>query len=144
VKTGVGSVSLDAPLDRVFDYFSSPRNLVMANNRGPVVDRSEPPTGAGSWAELKFDQLRLRVEYEVWERPLRLAGVLRYTGLGSANRIDRFSYELEAAGDRTLLRYQLVGGPTLTLPLIGDWLDRRYWLNVERRVRAGTSDIRER
>lgn len=131
-----GSLTLTAPVDRVFDYFAVPRNLVMANNPGPVVDRSTPPTGPGSWAVLKFDQLRMRVEYQAWDRPRKLAGVVRYAGLGSGNRVDQFSYEIEPDGDGTRLDYSITGGPSVSLPVIGGWLERRYWRNVERRINA--------
>lgn len=94
-----GSVTIGAPAERVFDYFANPRNLVMANNRGPVIDQSVPSTGPGSWAVLKFDQLQLRVEYETWERPTKLAAVLHYSGIGSGNRVDRFAYDFAGAGD---------------------------------------------
>lgn len=131
-RTGSGTIG--APAERVFDYFANPRNLVMANNRGPVIDQSVPSTGPGSWAVLKFDQLQLRVEYETWERPTKLAAVLHYSGIGSGNRVDRFAYDFAGAGDRTILRYRLDGGPSVNLPVIGAWLDRRYWQRIERRI----------
>jgi hypothetical protein len=139
MATKAGTITIGAPIDRVFDYFAVPRNLVMANNPGPVIEQSVPGTGPGSWAVLKFDQLRLRVEYDTWERPRKLAAALRYSGLGSGNRVDRFAYELESVANGTVLRYRMDGGPSVQLPIIGGWLDRRYWQGVERRIRSGVT-----
>ncbi len=138
----VGTVIVDATAQRVFDYFAAPRNLIMANNPGPVVDRSDPSEGPGAWAMVKFDQLGVRVEYEDWVRPNRLAGVVRYSGFGSGDRTDRFAYDFEDSGGRTVVRYERSFGGPFRIPFVTDWLDRRYWVNVSRRL-AGTNDVHE-
>jgi hypothetical protein len=54
-----GVFDVSAGPDRVVEYLSNPRNLIFANHRGPVVERSdEPSVKKGSWAVLAFDQLR--------------------------------------------------------------------------------------
>jgi hypothetical protein len=88
-----GTVDLDVAPDQAFDHFANPRNLVLANNPGPVIERSDPATGVGSWAVLKFDQIRMRVEYEVWERPRRIVAMLQYSGFLSGGRRERAEYE---------------------------------------------------
>jgi hypothetical protein len=136
MSTRAGSVTIEAARDRVFDYLANPRNLVMANNRGPVIDHSQPATGPGSWTVLKFDQLRLRIEYETWERPNKLTAILRYSGLGSGGRVDRRAYEFQDADGGTLVKYEYEASPRLSLALVNDWLERRYWRTVERRIDA--------
>jgi uncharacterized protein YndB with AHSA1/START domain len=137
--TKAGTIMIGAPIERVFDYVAVPRNLIMANNPGPVIEQSEPATGPGSWAVLKFDQLRLRIEYDTWERPRRLAAALRWSGLGSGNRVGRFAFEFESLAGGTLVRYQRDGGPSAPLPIIGTWLERRYWQGVDRRLRSSAT-----
>jgi hypothetical protein len=55
------------PRERVAAFLAEPRHLLAANHRGPVVEQSDGPLGAGSWFVLAFDQLRVRVEYTLFE-----------------------------------------------------------------------------
>jgi hypothetical protein len=134
-----GEVELSAPVGLVFDYFATPRNLVMANNRGAVTDHSDPSDGPGSWAVLKFDQIRLRIEYPVWDRPQRLSADLRYSGFGSGNRLDRFTYDFRPTGARTTVVAYRLETQARQIPFISAWTERRYWRNVEARLAARMS-----
>lgn len=70
--------------DEVAAYLANPRNLLIANHKGPVVDQSEPPTRTGSWYVLAFDQIRVRIEYTTFEPPALIAISVGYSGRGSA------------------------------------------------------------
>ena len=56
VMRATATFDLSAPPDQVLTYLSNPRNIVIANNDGPVVEQSDPPLRAGSWSVLAFDQ----------------------------------------------------------------------------------------
>ena len=77
-------------------YLSNPRNVLIANHEGPVVERSDPPVDAGSWLVLAFDQLRARVEYTRYEPPDVIAVAVAYSGRGSGGVTQSATYCLEA------------------------------------------------
>jgi hypothetical protein len=81
--------------DRVAVYLLDPRNVLVANNDAPVVERSDPPSGRGSWSVLAFDQLCVRVEYTATE-PDRIAVAATYSGRGSGGMTASASYGLQA------------------------------------------------
>jgi hypothetical protein len=91
------------PPSRAFAFFSNPRNLLVANNKGPIVEQSEGPLAEGSWFVLKFDQLRARVEYTAVEPDRRIAAVVTMSGVGSGGQVSRFDYVLTPldGGSRT-------------------------------------------
>jgi polyketide cyclase/dehydrase/lipid transport protein len=91
------------PRDRVFAFLSNPRNLIAANHTGPVVDQSEGALGPGSWFVLAFNQLRMRVEYVVWEPTSRIAVAMVMTGRGSGGLAARQQFVLTQlnGGERT-------------------------------------------
>ena len=92
---------------------------------------------------MKFDQLRTRVDYEVCDRPNRLAGLVRHTGFGSGNRTFTFSYRLQPDGNGTLVEWERPG-TAVTVPLIGGWLERRYWQRIERKIVQSGQTSRDR
>jgi hypothetical protein len=130
------TVTLGVPPSHVFDYFATARNLVVANHRGPIVETSDPPTGPGSWVVLQFDQLRVRVDYEEWARPTRLAGRVRYSGFGSGNGVEPFEYSLDGSNDETVVRYVRGRARRGPFRFIGDLVERRYWRNVGERLQS--------
>ena len=76
-------------------YLADPRNLVIANNKRPIVDQSDDgPTATGSWYVLKLDQLRLRVEYVAFDPPTRIDVEIVSSGFGSAGYRQRVEYRL--------------------------------------------------
>jgi uncharacterized protein YndB with AHSA1/START domain len=88
------TVTSPASPERVFEFLANPRNLVIANNPGPVVERSVEAGGVGSWTVLAFDNLRARVEYTAWEPPTRIAAVVSWSGRFSGGRRDEAEYRL--------------------------------------------------
>jgi hypothetical protein len=117
--------------DRVAAYLSDPRNVLVANNDGPVVDRSDPPHGPGSWSVLAFDQLRIRVEYTA-AAPDRVAVAATYAGRGSGGITATASYGLQAdpsGGTRVSLEADGSGGFFVRA------MNRLTWPLVWRRIR---------
>jgi len=74
---------VDVPPARVFVFLTQPGNLIAANRKGPIVERSDGPLGLGSWFVLAFDQLRARVEYTAFEPDRKLAVSVVLSGRGS-------------------------------------------------------------
>jgi hypothetical protein len=103
--------SVSASPSVVSAYLSNPRNVLIANHEGPVVERSDPPVGAGSWSVLAFDQLRARVEYTRYEPPDVIAVGVAYSGRGSGGMTQSATYRLEP-DDST-------GGTKVTLAVDG-------------------------
>jgi hypothetical protein len=91
------------PPSRAFAFLSKPRNLIAANNKGPIVEQSEGPLAEGSWFVLKFDQLRARVEYTAFEPEKHIAAEVTMSGIGSGGQASRFDYVLTPldGGSRT-------------------------------------------
>jgi hypothetical protein len=100
--------------DDVAAHLANPRNLVLANHEGPVVDQSDPPIRAGSWFVLAFDQLRLRVEYTTFDPPTLIALSTIYSGRGSAGMQGTYVYQLasipKSPGTRITLDADVSGG----------------------------------
>jgi hypothetical protein len=111
--------------DEVAAYLANPRNLVMANHQGPVVDQSEPPTRSGSWFVFAFDQIRVRVEYKTFEPPTLIAISVTYSGLGSAGLHGTDVYRLGpipgGSGTRVTLDTDRSGG------WVPDAISRLMW-----------------
>ncbi len=124
---------ISAAPDRVAVYLAEPRHLVMANHEGPLIERSDPPTGPGSWAVLQFDQIRTRIEYTAFDRDLVVVDV-SHVGFGSRNMRWTSTYRLEATA---------TGGTRVTFEMSGPagamtrWLSRLTWPLTWRRVRDG-------
>lgn len=78
-----GTFDVSVEPGRVFTYLTNPRHLVAANHKGPIIEQSDQPLGAGSWFVLAFDQLRVRVAYTAFEPPHRVAATVTWTGRGS-------------------------------------------------------------
>ncbi len=93
----------DIPPGSAFAFLSNPRNLLVANNKGPVIEQSVGPLAEGSWFVLKFDQLRARVEYTAVEPERRIAAEVTMSGIGSGGQVSRFDYVLTPldGGSRT-------------------------------------------
>ena len=102
---------VDASPSRVTEFLSNPRNLVAANHAGPIIEGSDPPVAAGSWFVVAFDQLRMRVEYGVFEPSRRVAGTITWTGRLSGGTRSSFDFVLtpEADGTRTRIAAMLEG-----------------------------------
>jgi hypothetical protein len=101
--------------DEVVAYLSDPRNLVMANNRGRVVEQSVGPAAeVGSWSTMKFDQLLLRVEYTAFDPPDLVAVLMTSSGRGARGSRSACVYRLEplasAAGTQVELDVKGSGG----------------------------------
>jgi uncharacterized protein YndB with AHSA1/START domain len=129
------SCTFDVSADpsEVLAYLSEPRHLLVVNNRGQVVDRSDhEPTRAGSWSVLALDQLRVRVEYTAYDPPHRIATSITYTGRGSRSQRDTVTYTLVPTPE---------GGTTITLDgeSTGGWMPasvgRLLWPVIWRRIR---------
>src|SRR3954453_6411105 len=95
-NTATFEVSADR--DKVADYLSEPRNVVVANHEGPVVERSDGPTRTGSWSILAFDQLCVRVEYTWFEPPDHVAVAMTFTGRGARDMSSTAVYRLLPIG----------------------------------------------
>jgi carbon monoxide dehydrogenase subunit G len=96
-----GDIEVATSPDRVVAFLSHPRNLIAANHKGPVVERSEGPLASGSWFVLAFDQLRARVEYVTYEPPTRISAYVSLSGLGSGGARWRHDYVLTPKGTGT-------------------------------------------
>jgi hypothetical protein len=122
------------PRDEVVAYLSNARNILIANREGRVVERSEPPVGAGSWSVLAFDQIRVLVEYTELELPTVIAVSLTYTGRGSGGMYGTFVYRLapadNAGGTRVTIEAEGSGGP------IPERVSRLLWPLMWRRLRS--------
>jgi len=124
---------VSSPPDEVVAYLSNPRNILVANHKGPVVEESDPPVRAGSWSVLAFDQLRVRVEYTKYEPPALVAASMSYTGRGSGGMSGTVVYRLapvdETGGTRVTLDEETSNG----------WMPRPVarllWQLVWRRIR---------
>jgi hypothetical protein len=102
--------------DEVATHLANPRNLVLANHEGPVVDQSAPPMRAGSWFVLAFDQLRLRVEYTTFDPPTLIAFSTTYSGRGSGGLQGTYVYQLASIPNSPGTRI------TLDADMSGWWL----------------------
>jgi uncharacterized protein YndB with AHSA1/START domain len=69
--------------DRVAAWLADPRHLLVANHDGPVIEQSEGSLGPGSWFVLRFDQLRVRVEYTEFDPPRRIVAIVSMSGGGA-------------------------------------------------------------
>ena len=124
---------VSAPPSRVVAYLSDPRNVLVANHEGPVVEQSTPPNGTGSWSVLAFDQLRVRVEYTSFQPPDRVAVAITYAGRGSGGMTSTAVYKLATiaatGGTRVTVDADGSGG------LIARALNRLTWSLAWRRLR---------
>lgn len=106
-------------------YLGNPRNLVMANHQGPVVEQSEPPTRTGSWSVLAFDQIRVRIEYTAFEPPDLISVSITYSGRGSGGLHGTDIYRLApipgGSGTRVTLDTEKSGG------WVPDAVNRALW-----------------
>ena len=113
---------VSVPPDRVSAYLADPRHLLMANNRGPVVEQSDAPLAAGSWYVLAFDQLRVRGEYTVFDPPRAIAVQVAMTGRDSAGARSAQEFSLSAIDDgrgtRVAATAEGEGGPIRWAPIL--------------------------
>jgi hypothetical protein len=134
---------VSSPRDEVAAYLSNPRNILVANHRGPVVEGSDPPVRAGSWSVLAFDQLRVRVDYTAFEPPALLAASVTYSGQGSGGMRGTFVYHLspipQAGGTRVSLDAETSGGwmPSPIRRLLWPLIWRRLRSRMEKGARTG-------
>ena len=130
-RTCIFEVTL--PLGDVITFLSEPRNLIHANNAGPVLEQSDGPVRAGWWSVLALDQLRVRVEYTVFEPPDVVEASMTWTGPGSRGLeviCDYYPWPIaETGGTRVTLMAHTSGGP------IQDVVSRLLWPLQWRRIR---------
>jgi hypothetical protein len=125
---------LSAPPDQVLTYLSNPRNIVIANNDGPVIEESDPPLRAGSWSVLAFDQLRVRVLYTAFEPPTLVAASTTVNGRGSGGMRGSYVYQLRPVRG--------TGGTRVTVDAesSGGWMPgpvgRLFWPIFWRQIRS--------
>ena len=135
------------PRDRVVAYLSNPRNLVMANHEGPVVEQSNGALADGSWFVLKLDQIRLRIEYLSYAPPERLVVQVSATGLGSGGMDSSQEFTLsELPGGLGTRVESVVEGAEGWLrwgPLLR-WSQSRYWRRLRERMEAAASGSQAR
>ncbi|HEX2755845.1 MAG TPA: SRPBCC family protein [Candidatus Limnocylindrales bacterium] len=126
------SFDIPVPPDRVVAYLSRPRNLLIANHVGPVIEQSDPPVRRGSWSVHQFDQLRVRVEYIALERD-EVAVAISSTGRGSGGVNGSFRYWLApvdaSRGTRVSVEAETPRG------LIRDPIGRLLWPLLWHRIR---------
>jgi hypothetical protein len=107
--------------------------MLLANYKGPVIERSDPPVRTGSWSVLAFDQLRVRVLYTAFEPPALVAASMTVDGRGSGGMNGSFVYQLrpirETGGTRVTLDAESSGG------WMPDPLSRLFWPIAWRQVR---------
>jgi carbon monoxide dehydrogenase subunit G len=131
---------VSASPDEVAAYLSNPRNIMVANHKGPVVEQSKPPFGAGSWSVIAFDQLRVRVEYTDFEPPVLVAASITSSGRGSGGMRGSFVYHLApipgTSGTRVTLEAASSGGwtPAPIARLLWQLLWRRLQSRMETRL----------
>lgn len=124
-------------------YLSDPRAFLVANHKGPVVEKSDPPVRAGSWAVLALDQLRVRVEYTALEPAKLVAASVAYSGRGSGGVSGTVVYRLTpipgTTGTRITLETESSGGwmPTGVSRLFWPLMWRRLRSRMERANRTG-------
>jgi carbon monoxide dehydrogenase subunit G len=130
---------VSVPPERVAAYLGDPRHLITANHTGPVLEKSEGPLTTGSWFVLKFDQLRARVEYTMYDPPRRIAASVAMTGRGSGGIKTTQVFVLSALDGRVGTRVEASiegeGGWMHWGPLmrIGQGLN---WRRMRRRIEA--------
>ena len=117
------------PPTRVFAFLSNPRNFVAADRKGPVIEQSDGPLGAGSWYVLAFDQLRVRVEYIEYEPERKVAVTVVMSGRGSGGQSGRQGYTLSGLDD----------GIGTHIQAFAEW--HGGWLRWGPLVRASQSDF---
>lgn len=104
-----GSYEVAAPPEKVFAYFANPRHVVIANHDGPLIERSEGEQGVGSWYVMAFDQLRMRVEYTVYDPPSRIGARVTSSGRGSGGSAFEHEWEISALPDGRGSRVEIFG-----------------------------------
>lgn len=111
--TSTATFAISAAPERIADYLSDARNVLVANHKGPVVERSGGPIQGGSWVVLAFDQIRVRVEYTSFDPPDRVAVQVNYSGRGSRGMSSTVVYSLEpipSGGTRVTIEADGTGG----------------------------------
>jgi carbon monoxide dehydrogenase subunit G len=116
------------PRDRVVTYLAEPRNLLVANHKGPVLEQSDGPLASGSWFVLGFDQLRARVEYVTFEPPERIAVAVSMSGRGSGGMRSVQEFRLSELEDGRGTRVEATADGT------GGWLSWEPLTRVAQRL----------
>jgi Polyketide cyclase / dehydrase and lipid transport len=114
--------------DRVAGYLADPRHLIAANHKGPVLERSDGPVATGSWFVLGFDQLRMRVDYVLYE-PRLIRAKVEFSGRGSGklSAVHGFRLTPLAAGEATRVEADVDG--------TGGWLGWEPLMRAGQRLR---------
>ena len=140
----IGTVTIDAPVEEVFDLVADERNEPRYNPRIVRAEKvSEGPVGTGSRfvAEPKGMGAKGTMTLEVleYDRPHRLHNVVR----SSYMQVDG-TLTFEEVEDGTRLRWdwdmRLVGRMRMLFPvlaLIGPAWERRNWLGLKQYMESG-------
>jgi uncharacterized protein YndB with AHSA1/START domain len=139
-----GEVTIDAPVEEVFDLVADERNEPRYNPRIVRADKvSDGPVGRGARfvAEPKGMGVRGEMSLEIveYDRPRRLHNVIR----SSYMQVDG-TLTFEAVGGGTRLRWDwdmgLVGSMRVLSPILSlvgpDW-ERRNWEGLKRYMESG-------
>jgi len=138
-----GEVTIDAPVEEVFDLVADERNEPRYNPRIVRAEKlTEGPVGAGARfaADPKGmgDRGRMTLEILEYDRPhrlrnvvrssyLRVVGTLTFEDLGAATRL-RWDWDMRLLGPMRLL--------SPVLALVGPRWERRNWVDLKRYVES--------
>jgi hypothetical protein len=129
---------VSAAPERVAAYLADPRHLVVANHPRPVIERSAGPQAAGSWFVLALDQIRVRVEYTVFDPPVKIAAQTSTTGRLSGNMQGSQEFVLTplagARGTRVHATVEGEGGWLRWAPVLLRASRSLYWRRMRLRM----------
>lgn len=139
-----GEVTIDAPVDEVFDLVADERNEPAYNPRivraemvgaGPVGKGSRfvaEPKGMGSRGEMTLEILEYdrphRLRNVVRSSYMRVEGTVTFDQLSGATRL-RWDWDMSLLGPMRLL--------TPALALVGSRWERRNWVDLKTYVESG-------
>lgn len=139
-----GEVTIDAPVDEVFDLVADERNEPAYNPRivraemveeGPVRKGSRfvaEPKGMGSRGEMTLEILEYdrphRLRNVVRSSYMRVEGTVTFDQLSGATRL-RWDWDMSLLGPMRLL--------TPALALVGSRWERRNWVDLKTYVESG-------
>jgi carbon monoxide dehydrogenase subunit G len=122
--------------ERVFEFLSTPRNVLVFNSVGSTVSQSDPPMSTGSWAVLAFGALRARIEYVTYQ-PGEVAVSISWSGSGTKVGSGTYTYRLEplmtTGGTRVTVEVDAPSGhwPPFLVRLLRRTTSRRIQQRIE-------------
>jgi hypothetical protein len=133
-----GVIDVSVSPERVTAYLANPRNHIVANHKGPVVESSDGPVREGSWFVLAFDQLRARVEYVEFEPARKVTVFVAWSGRFSRGATHRHEYlltELEEWRTRVQLTAESKAGVIRWGPIVR-WMHALAMRRMKGRIEA--------